>query len=161
MSLDFMSMWGNREKIFLKFKVRVEAILKCLIIAVISTTMPGPLIKYLKDLTTPKNYLPRNFLWGFEKRRIETDSRGSILNIDKEGTLLIYAVFLIGKVLIDQILMKPQKIVMVWTYLTSRKNWQKSHPKTSSCYPQCCTMHLWIYSLKLIQRIRKSRWERS
>jgi hypothetical protein len=72
--------------------------------------MPIPLIIFLGSLTSHKAFIPDNFLTIFELNRLQTDPYGALLNPDDEQVKMILGFYIIGKILIGKILLKPESL---------------------------------------------------
>jgi hypothetical protein len=57
----------------------VKMILDLLIFNTSRKTIEGSLLTFLKQLVTPLQFLPKDYLFSFEKARLNLDSHGRIL----------------------------------------------------------------------------------
>ena len=110
-NLDFLEAWYPK-KPFLRMQVRATALMKAIRDSVAKNEMPKPLLSFLKQCSTPKGYLPPSFLTKFEKQRIDIDERGSISSTTEKSRCMMYGFFIIGKVLIERILLKPDEVAL-------------------------------------------------
>lgn len=122
--LDFDFVTEDSHRAFRKCQVRAESFINLIIESIkekhISKAenkdeenkkgMPKPLKFFLKSITTPLGYLPPDFLSKFEKQRVKVDERGSLTEANDYAKQMMYGFFIIGKILISKILMKPEEI---------------------------------------------------
>ena len=74
--------------------------------------MPVPLASFMKSIASQNGFVPQNFFTKFEKDRIKLTDKGYLKEANIKEQQLVEGVFLLVRMLINQILQKPQKIVL-------------------------------------------------
>ena len=108
-SLDFKSIWGSSSSKLLKIKVRIETILNAIKSSIQDGEMPVPLASFMKSIASKGGYVPKDFFTKFEKNRITLTDRGYLKEANLKEKQVVLGVFLLVRMLVIQILLKPQK----------------------------------------------------
>jgi hypothetical protein len=117
-SLDFTNCFTDSEKSkrFIKTQVRIRVIFKELIKSI--NDLAKPLLLFLKSISDPETILPDDFLTKFEKYRLDLDDENILIGEASNGQKqCLYGVFMFGRVLIKEILLKPHIIAVGICYI--------------------------------------------
>lgn len=111
-SLDFVDVYTTNatNTNFRKAKVRAEAILDTMILNAKPKDVPYSLLMFFHQLTNHNTFIPNNFLTTFELHRITVNKYGALQNPTPEVKQMMIGFFLLGKILIGTILLKPQSV---------------------------------------------------
>ena len=114
-TLDFVNSTSSSktESAFTRTKVRIEAILKLLTQNLSSNmiqVIPYPIANFLNKITEPQSYIPDDYLWDFEKDRVNLNEDGVFQDLDVNQKQVIYLFFIMGRLLVSKVLLDPQAI---------------------------------------------------
>jgi len=91
-----------------KLKVRIKGILEGLIEHTTKDLIPRPLQLFIDKLTRKGTFLPKYFLTGYEKSRLDFDEFGATTNLSPSKQRMIVCFFFITKVLVKMLMVHPK-----------------------------------------------------
>ena len=97
----------KREFSFRRLSVRVMGIVK--ILTEQTVYMPEVIVRFFKKTFREGGYVPSDFWCKFEKTRIEVDEKHTLLNFSDERWMFWLSFFILAKILVNYILLKPNQ----------------------------------------------------